>query len=85
TRLKFVKFTSTLTDGWSPLSLGDRKYPKIRVYIRTDSDKLSNKAGQTFEITLGMVATVDIKTGEKTVLDYLIKPFNKAKEALRER
>ena len=32
-----------------------------------------------------MVATVDIKTGEKTVLDYLIKPFNKAKKALRER
>ncbi|MDO5544055.1 MAG: HlyD family type I secretion periplasmic adaptor subunit [Acinetobacter sp.] len=56
-----------------------------RVYIRTDSDKLSNKAGQAFEITPGMVATVDIKTGEKTVLDYLIKPFNKAKEALRER
>ena len=30
-----------------------------------------------------MVATVDIRTGEKTVLDYLLKPFNKAKEALR--
>lgn len=56
-----------------------------RVYIRTDSDKLSNKAGQAFDITPGMVATVDIKTGEKTVLEYLIKPFNKAKEALRER
>jgi len=56
-----------------------------RVYIRTDSDKLSNKAGQEFNITPGMVATVDIRTGQKTVLDYLIKPFNKAKEALRER
>lgn len=56
-----------------------------RVYIRTDSDKLSNKAGQQFSITPGMVATVDIKTGSKTVLDYLIKPFNKAQEALRER
>lgn len=56
-----------------------------RVYIRTDSDKLSNKAGKTFSITPGMVATVDIRTGEKTILDYLIKPFNKAQEALRER
>ncbi|WP_347453925.1 HlyD family efflux transporter periplasmic adaptor subunit [Acinetobacter thermotolerans] len=56
-----------------------------RVYIRTDSDKLTNKTGQEFNITPGMVATVDIRTGEKTVLDYLIKPFNKAKEALRER
>ncbi|MEN3977876.1 HlyD family type I secretion periplasmic adaptor subunit [Acinetobacter sp. CWB-B33] len=56
-----------------------------RVYIRTDADKLQNKDGQQFAITPGMVATVDIKTGEKTVLDYLIKPFNKAQEALRER
>nr|WP_202743960.1 HlyD family type I secretion periplasmic adaptor subunit [Acinetobacter calcoaceticus] len=56
-----------------------------RVYIRTNSDKLTNKEGKQFNITPGMVATVDIKTGQKTVLDYLLKPFNKAKEALRER
>lgn len=56
-----------------------------RVYIRTNSDKLTNKVGKKFSITPGMVATVDIKTGTKTVLDYLIKPFNKAQEALRER
>ena len=56
-----------------------------RVYIRTDSDRLRNKQGKTFAITPGMVATVDIRTGQKTVLDYLIKPFNKAREALRER
>ncbi len=56
-----------------------------RAYIRTDSDKLTNKQGKQFNITPGMVAVVDIKTGHKTVLDYLIKPFNKAKEALRER
>ncbi|GAA5006779.1 HlyD family efflux transporter periplasmic adaptor subunit [Acinetobacter puyangensis] len=56
-----------------------------RVYIRTDTDKLYNKQGAAFNITPGMVATVDIRTGQKTILDYLIKPFNKAKEALRER
>ena len=56
-----------------------------RVYIRTDSDKLYNKAGKAFAITPGMVATVDIKTGSKTIIEYLLKPFNKAKEALRER
>jgi adhesin transport system membrane fusion protein len=56
-----------------------------RVYIRTNTDKLTNKAGKKFSITPGMVATVDIKTGQKSVLDYLIKPFNKAQEALRER
>ena len=56
-----------------------------RVYIRTNTDKLLNKAGTKFSITPGMVATVDIQTGQKTVLDYLLKPFNKAQEALRER
>lgn len=56
-----------------------------RVYIRTNTDKLYNKAGKSFSITPGMVATVDIRTGEKTVMDYLLKPFNKAREALRER
>lgn len=56
-----------------------------RVYIRTDSDKLYNKEKKSFAITPGMVATVDIRTGEKTILDYLLKPFNKVKEALRER
>lgn len=56
-----------------------------RVYIRTDKDRLVNKAGKSFSITPGMVATVDIRTGQKTIIEYLLKPFNKAKEALRER
>ncbi|SET31545.1 membrane fusion protein, adhesin transport system [Thorsellia anophelis DSM 18579] len=56
-----------------------------RVYIRTELDTLTTPNNQKLPITPGMVATVDIKTGEKTIFDYLIKPFNKAKEALRER
>ncbi len=56
-----------------------------RVYIRTNTDKLVNKAGKSFSITPGMVASVDIRTGQKTIIEYLLKPFNKAKEALRER
>jgi adhesin transport system membrane fusion protein len=56
-----------------------------RVYIRTDADHLKNKRGESFPIVPGMIATVDIHTGRKTVLDYLLKPLNKAREALRER
>jgi adhesin transport system membrane fusion protein len=56
-----------------------------RVYIRTDVDHLKNKNGQSFPIVAGMIATVDIRTGSKSVLDYLLKPLNKAGEALRER
>jgi membrane fusion protein, adhesin transport system len=33
----------------------------------------------------GMTATVDIRTGEKTIFDYLMKPIFKAREAFRER
>jgi adhesin transport system membrane fusion protein len=37
-------------------------------------------------ITPGMVATVHIETGRKSVLTYLLKPIIKARsEALRER
>ncbi len=56
-----------------------------RVYIQTDRDQLENKAWQKFARTSGMITTVDICNGEKTILDYLLKPFNKAKEALRAR
>ncbi len=72
----------------SPDTIQDEAKPEVfyyRVFIRTDSDVLKNKAGKSFAIVPGMVATVDIRTGEKTVLDYLIKPLNRAKEALRER
>ncbi len=56
-----------------------------RVYIRTEADYLSNAIGTRFPIVPGMIATVDIQTGTKTVWQYLIKPFNRAREALRER
>ena len=56
-----------------------------RVFVRTNADSLANKAGKRFPITPGMVATVDIHTGSKTVLQYLLKPLNRAQEALRER
>nr|WP_193391776.1 HlyD family efflux transporter periplasmic adaptor subunit [Trabulsiella odontotermitis] len=72
----------------SPDTIQDKVKPEIvyyRVFIRTHQDYLMNKAGRHFSIVPGMIASVDIKTGEKSVFDYLIKPFNRAKEALRER
>lgn len=77
-----------VVESISPDTIQDEAKPEIyyyRVFIRTDHAYLKNKAGKKFAIVPGMIANVDIKTGEKTVLDYLIKPFNKAKEALRER
>lgn len=56
-----------------------------RVYVRTSKAELHNKRGKSFPILPGMVANVEIKTGQKSVMDYLIKPLNKVNEALRER
>ncbi|WJH42204.1 HlyD family efflux transporter periplasmic adaptor subunit [Aliirhizobium terrae] len=72
----------------SPDTIQDEVDPEIyyyRVFVKTEKDALSNDAGKEFPISPGMVATVDIHTGQKSVLDYLIKPFNKAREAMRER
>ncbi|WP_353049423.1 HlyD family efflux transporter periplasmic adaptor subunit [Pseudomonas fluorescens] len=72
----------------SPDTIQDEVKPEVfyyRVFIRTDADTLKNKAGKSFSIVPGMIASVDIKTGQKTILDYLIKPMNRAREALRER
>ena len=72
----------------SPDTIQDETDPTIfyyRVFVRTESDALTNDAGQTFNIVPGMVATADIHTGSKTVLQYLMKPLNRAGEALRER
>jgi adhesin transport system membrane fusion protein len=55
------------------------------VFVRTRSDALVNKAGRRFPIVPGMIATVDVHTGTKTVLQYLLKPLNRAREAMRER
>ena len=55
------------------------------IYLRTDQNYIVHK-NVKLNIIPGMTTTVDILTGKKTVLDYLLKPILKAKnEALRER
>ena len=55
------------------------------IQVRTDKSHLGNDQNPLLIIP-GMVATVDIVTGEKSVLDYLLKPVLKARaEAMRER
>ncbi len=55
------------------------------VKLRTRKNAITYK-GENLPIIPGMTASVDILTGKKTVLDYLLKPILKAKQnALRER
>ena len=55
------------------------------VRLRTDKSHLGTEA-KPLPIIPGMVATVDILTGKKSILSYILKPVLKAKaNALRER
>jgi len=56
-----------------------------RVMVRTDTNHLG-VAANPLPIIPGMVATVEILTGSKSVLDYLLKPARMLRdEAMRER
>ncbi|HPQ50809.1 MAG: HlyD family type I secretion periplasmic adaptor subunit [Alphaproteobacteria bacterium] len=47
-----------------------------RVLVRTDSNSLY-RDGKPLPIIPGMISTVDIVTGHKTIMEYLMKPFFK--------
>ena len=76
----------TLTDERrrSELNL-DANQSYYRVLVETKDSRLTDKNGKELRIIPGMVATVDIKTGKKTVFQYLIKPITRMKQALQER
>ena len=64
---------------------GEKNETFYRVMIRTDKNHLGTD-DQPLPILPGMLATVEVLTGKKTVLDYLLKPARMLRdEALRER
>lgn len=66
-------------------SMDENGQPYFRVVVQTDKNYLGREEG-SLPIVPGMQATVDIHTGKKSVIDYLIKPVLKLRhEAFRER
>ncbi|RWA76281.1 HlyD family type I secretion periplasmic adaptor subunit [Mesorhizobium sp. M1C.F.Ca.ET.193.01.1.1] len=68
-------------------SLVDQKTgePYYQVRVATEKSTLQRN-GKSYSIIPGMICSVDIKTGRKTILSYLLKPINKARqEAMSER
>jgi adhesin transport system membrane fusion protein len=66
-------------------SRGENPYYRVHVTVKTDSMKV-HRQDETIEIQPGMTATVEIKTGESTVLRYITKPITKTlSESLSER
>jgi adhesin transport system membrane fusion protein len=74
----------TIVDEKSP-DRAERQENFYRVVVRTEKNHLGNSENQ-LPIIPGMVATVEVLTGSKTVLDYIVKPARMLRdEALRER
>jgi adhesin transport system membrane fusion protein len=75
----------TIVDEKGDRSEQQRPETFYRVIVRTDKNYLGS-AEQPLPIIPGMVTTVEVLTGEKSVLDYMMKPARMLRdEALRER
>ena len=57
--------------------------PHYKVTLRVDLSDLTDRQA-AIEIRPGMLAIAELHTGEKTVLQYLLKPLYKSRDALRE-
>ena len=57
--------------------------PHYKVTLAVDTTNLTERQTE-LEIRPGMQASVELHTGSKTVLQYLLKPLYKSKEAFRE-
>lgn len=72
--------------GNTPVAdVADEANSYYRVVVRTNDNMLTTPDGRELPIIPGMTASVEMLTGRKTVLQYLVKPLNRAGEALRER
>jgi membrane fusion protein, adhesin transport system len=67
--------------GNAPVDLEEGYY---RILVRIVDQRLE-RHGMQMNATPGMTATVEIKTGQKTVLEYLLRPLQAMTQALRER
>lgn len=67
--------------GSAPIDLEEGYY---RILVRIIDQRLE-RHGMLMNATPGMTATVEIKTGQKTVLEYLLRPLQSVTQALRER
>ncbi|PQA83463.1 hemolysin secretion protein D [Limnohabitans sp. TS-CS-82] len=67
--------------GANPADMEEGFY---RILVRIKDPNRVRK-GLKLEPTPGMTATVEIRTGQKTVLEYLFRPLQNVSQALRER
>lgn len=63
---------------------GEQTY--YRVHVATSAAPVRTQIGQVLDVLPGMTAQVDIRTGDRSMMDYLLKPLRKTMaESLGER
>jgi adhesin transport system membrane fusion protein len=65
--------------GADAVTRSDREEAAYVIEVRTESSILDAE-GAAVDILPGMVAQVDILTGQKTVLDYLLRPVVRVRD-----
>ena len=71
--------------GAARLELAQRRDLR-KALLEAEGAATLERDGKAYSIIPGMICSVDIKTGRKTILNYLLKPINKARqEAMSER
>lgn len=70
------KLTQISADTLSE-NLRQGEQPYFRAQVRTVGRQFSGRPDEKLEIQPGMTATIEIKTGQRTVLQYLTKPVIK--------
>ncbi len=75
----------------SPDAIGDAEHTVggndptyYRVMLRVDNNALHEK-GKTLPVLPGMTGSAEVRIGERSVLNFLLRPMIKSKEAFRER
>jgi adhesin transport system membrane fusion protein len=65
-------------------AVGSNDPTYYRVMLRVDSNTLHEK-GKPLPLLPGMTGSVEVRIGERSVLNFLLRPMLKSKEAFRER
>ena len=98
TKIKLAAYDFTIYGGLdgsiesiSPDAIGDTERASggadptyYRVMVRVDSNTLHEK-GKPLPVLPGMTGSAEVRIGERSVLNFLLRPMLKSKEAFRER
>ncbi len=74
----FGSLAATLDQISADTILDEEKKERFYVVrLKAKTTSLLDKSGNPLPIIPGMTVSVDVKTGKRTILQYLMKPFNK--------